>query len=74
MSGIWPSEELLTYYCLGNLSLFAGKSVLELGGGMTCLAGLFVSIHVSAPDIFSYVTNKDWVNCSKCYINLKEDL
>lgn len=38
---IWPSEETLTYYIVSNLSLFTDKSVIELGGGMSCLAGLF---------------------------------
>ncbi|XP_017769425.1 PREDICTED: calmodulin-lysine N-methyltransferase [Nicrophorus vespilloides] len=37
---IWPSEETLTYYIGSNLQLFKHKSVLELGGGMSCLAGL----------------------------------
>lgn len=36
---IWPSEETLTYYVGSNLDLFKEKSVLELGGGMSCLAG-----------------------------------
>lgn len=41
---VWPAEEILAYYCLNNQDMFSGKSVIELGGGMTCLAGVALSI------------------------------
>ncbi|KAJ8941125.1 hypothetical protein NQ318_007707 [Aromia moschata] len=40
---IWPSEETLSYYICSNLEKFKGKSIIELGGGMSCLAGLFTA-------------------------------
>lgn len=40
---VWPSEEVLAGYCIENAADFKGKSVLELGAGMTGLAGLIVS-------------------------------
>ncbi|GJQ85260.1 hypothetical protein Trydic_g18494 [Trypoxylus dichotomus] len=55
---IWPSEETLTYYLVANLNLFHHKTVLELGGGMSCLAGLFCGKYASAKNVVLTDGNK----------------
>lgn len=44
---IWPAEECLAYYLLENKQLYEGKSVLEIGGGMSGLAGICCGYYAS---------------------------
>ncbi|XP_070168762.1 calmodulin-lysine N-methyltransferase [Polyergus mexicanus] len=63
---VWPSEECLAYYLLRNRGLCRNRSVLELGGGMSCLAGVLVAKYCNPSTVTltdGNVTSVDNVRC-----------
>lgn len=69
---IWPSEETLSYYVCANLHLFNNKTVLELGGGMSCLAGLFAAKFASAKHVTVTDGNKVSVENVEAALNCND--
>nr|XP_039253638.1 calmodulin-lysine N-methyltransferase-like [Styela clava] len=45
---IWASEQVMARYCVVNMKQFYNKSVIEIGGGSSCLAGLFIAKYGNA--------------------------
>ncbi|KAM0735489.1 Calmodulin-lysine N-methyltransferase [Formica fusca] len=63
---VWPSEECLAYYLLRNRGLCRNRSVLELGGGMSCLAGVLIAKYCNPSAVTltdGNVTSVDNVRC-----------
>lgn len=48
---VWPSEECLAYYLMKNRRICRNRRVLELGGGMSCLAGVLVAKYANAKSV-----------------------
>ena len=66
---VWPSEEVLAAYCLENPHLFKDKNVLELGAGMTGLAGLIVSQTCSPKNVLITDGNENSVENLTIVVN-----
>jgi calmodulin-lysine N-methyltransferase len=63
---VWPSEECLAYYLLRNRGLCWNRNVLELGGGMSCLAGILAAKYCNPSTVTltdGNVTSIDNVRC-----------
>jgi len=43
---IWPSEEVLAHVIVKHGAFFENKAILEVGGGMSCLAGVLLAQRV----------------------------
>lgn len=48
---VWPSEECLAFYLLRNRQICQDRRVLELGGGMSCLAGIFAAKYCKPSEV-----------------------
>ncbi|XP_022333806.2 calmodulin-lysine N-methyltransferase-like [Crassostrea virginica] len=70
---VWPSEEVMTNYCLQHLEDFRDCSVCELGGGMTCLAGLALAIEAQAESVVLSDGNQESVENLNVILKEKEN-
>ncbi|XP_033734435.1 calmodulin-lysine N-methyltransferase-like [Pecten maximus] len=59
---VWPSEEVMAYHTQTYLNDFSGAAVCELGGGMTCLAGVMLSILSDAESMLLTDGNEESVD------------
>lgn len=63
---VWPSEECLAFYLMKNRELCRNRRILELGGGMSCLAGVIAAKYCNPSTVTltdGNVTSVDNVRC-----------
>ncbi|KAI9119637.1 hypothetical protein K1719_009513 [Acacia pycnantha] len=62
ISGSWPSEHVLAYYCLSHAELFRHKKVIELGSGYG-LSAFVIAAVTEASEVVISDGNPQVVNC-----------
>ncbi|XP_014207833.1 calmodulin-lysine N-methyltransferase [Copidosoma floridanum] len=65
---VWPSEECLAYYLLKRPEICRGRKVLELGGGMSCLAGVLAAKYCGPSSVMLTDGNGTSVDNIRCII------
>jgi len=67
---VWPSEEVLAFFCLDNQEAFNNMDVLEVGAGMSGLAGLVIARFASPKTVTITDGNPDCVDLLKHNIEI----
>lgn len=70
---VWPAEEVMTNYCFQHIEEFSDLAVCELGGGMTCLAGLALALESNAAYVVLSDGNEDSVENLNVILEQKEN-
>lgn len=68
----WASEAALTYFAMDNLQMFRDAWVLELGGGMFCLAGMMLAKYSDAFAVHLSDGNESSLNNVRKSANLND--
>lgn len=69
---VWPSEECLAYYLLKNREICRSRRVLELGGGMSCLAGVIAAKYCNPSGVTLTDGNVTSVENVRCIVARKD--
>lgn len=69
---VWPSEECLAYYLLKNREICRNRRVLELGGGMSCLAGVIAAKYCGPSGVSLTDGNANSVENVRCIVARNE--
>eukprot|EP00794_Sanderia_malayensis_P020342 gene20342-22345_t len=70
---IWPAEEVMAHYCIKMKHRFCAKTICEVGGGMTSLAGLLLAVSIEARLIYLTDGNKESAENIQAILDRNQD-